>query len=327
MQAVSRFKYQPETAEQLALQLLAAGANLNARDRSGGTPLNKAADHVSAALAGALLEGGADPNPPAGRGKSPLETAAWSGNPEVIRLLTAAGAEVNRRNRDDGSTPLHTAVFSAYSASRVGALLEAGADPRLRNAAGDRPLHIAARRQDTVVASLLMNAGAELNARNGTGETPLEVARLHNAPVARKLVELGADPGSEEIAWIDKPPCGTIDWVVLGNSPPESVRDCLDAGAHVEEPIWFDRTPLLYLAETGLRRERATPEKIALLLAAGAGVNSRDRNANTPLHLVTRGGVRARDAAAVLLEGGADVNARNSDGRTLTSKLVSDGIT
>ena len=76
------------------------------------------------------------------------------------------------------------------------------------------------------------------------------------------------------------------------------------------------RLPLLYLAG-GTRRERAAPEKIALLLEAGADPNTRNDEADTPLHaVVARGGVRAAAAAAALLEACADVNARNSEGWT-----------
>ena len=75
-------------------------------------------------------------------------------------------------------------------------------------------------------------------------------------------------------------------------------------------------TPLLYLAG-GTRRERAAPEKIALLLEAGADPNPRNDEADTPLHaVVARGGARAEVAAAALIESGADVNARNSEGWT-----------
>ncbi len=299
----------PEEATELALQLLAAGADPNTRGQWGRTPLHLAVDHGSAALVGALLEAGADPG-----ARSLLDVAAWSAEPEVVRLLTAAGAEINNRS-PDGSFPLHKAVL-AKDAKRVTAFLEAGANPHVRNAEGDTPLHLAATRADTALVSLLVNAGADWEARNNEGATALEVARRHvNPPVGRKLLELGADPGFQGVGWIDDPPCD-ITTTLLREAPPESLQDCLETGVHLDRPIDFDRDPLLNLAETG-RRERAAPEKIALLLEAGADPNTRDRDANTPLHLVARGvAARAEIAATTLLAAGADVNAPNSEGRT-----------
>ncbi len=303
----------PEKATELAMQLLEAGADPNARGRWGDTPLYRAAEH-GAALVSALLEAGADPNMTTDRGGSPLDVAALLGEPEVIRLLTAAGAEVNNRS-SDGSFPLHKAVLLEDAKLRVTALLEAGANPHVRNAEGDTPLHLAATRADTALVSLLVNAGADWEARNNEGATALEVARRHvNPPVGRTLLELGADPGFQDVGWIDDPPCDIT--TVVEEAPPESLQDCLETGVHLDRPIYSDRDPLLYLAEMG-RRERAAPEKIALLLEAGADPNTRDRDANTPLHLVARGvAARAEIAATTLLAAGAYVNAPNSQGRT-----------
>ena len=279
-----------EDATELVLQLLAAGADPNTRGQSGRTPLYMAADFKNAALVGVLLEAGADPNLTTDRGESPLEAAALYGEPEVIRLLLAAGAAVDNRNSRDGSSPLHKAVLGEDAALRATPLLEAGANPRARNENGDTPLHVAAPASDTAVVSLLVGAGAELTTRNERGETPLEVARLHaNVPVALQLLELGADPGPVGIGWIDDPPCDFSRLGLLGRVPPETLRDCLQTGLQVDRPIWFDRAPLPYLAEMEMDRDRATPEKIALFLEAGADPNKRNRNGDAPLHMVARG--------------------------------------
>jgi len=54
--------------------------------------------------------------------------------------LVAAGADPNARD-EFGSTPLHGAVF-ADAADATAALLDAGADARLRNADGETPFDL-----------------------------------------------------------------------------------------------------------------------------------------------------------------------------------------
>ncbi|MDE2871254.1 MAG: ankyrin repeat domain-containing protein [Gemmatimonadota bacterium] len=329
--ALRRLRSAPATATELALQLLAAGANADQRGEYGITPLYRAAQYGGATLVGALLAAGADPNALTEYGESAIEAAAESAEPEVIRLLVAAGAEVNSRSPADGSLPLHKAVPGDGADVRVAALLEAGANPDVQDAKGDTPLHLAAAGGDTAVVSLLASAGAGVNTLNGNGETPLDVARKTGNPAgARRLLALGAGPGperaapgSEGVAPVsqnvdrrDAPMCDLDGWF-LGWAPLESVRDCLEAGARVDGPRWSGRFPLLVdLADGGFRRERGVPEKIALLVAAGADPNVTDDDAETPLHAVAWGGARAKVAAAALVGAGADVNARNSQGWT-----------
>jgi ankyrin repeat protein len=105
--------------------------------------------HSPLPLIRALLEAGADPNPPEGQhaGFPPLHAAlsklrrevpgsAPRGDvPELLRLLLAHSADPNQRGLNDW-TPLHVAAL-ADSDEAVGILLDAGADPRLRTRIDD----------------------------------------------------------------------------------------------------------------------------------------------------------------------------------------------
>ena len=88
--------------------LLDQGADVNARDPSGWTPLLETvfAGHMEAAQT--LLERGADVNAADEGGWTPLMEAAAKGNKELVSLLIRYGADVHARSRH-GWTPLKAA--------------------------------------------------------------------------------------------------------------------------------------------------------------------------------------------------------------------------
>mmetsp|Transcript_34814 Transcript_34814/g.96160 ORF Transcript_34814/g.96160 Transcript_34814/m.96160 type:complete len:160 (-) Transcript_34814:97-576(-) len=89
-----------------------------------------------------------------------------------------------------GWTALSAAAYNNHK-DVVSALLDAGADPNLSDDDGDHyPLHWAKR---TECAKLLIDAGANPSVRNRRGMTPLEVARQENNEAVAKVLKDGVD--------------------------------------------------------------------------------------------------------------------------------------
>jgi len=87
-------------------RLVAAGADLNEREPSGGSsPLMTATTFGQTEVARALIEAGADLDQQNNDGSTALITAAFFGRTEIVEVLLAAGADKSIRN-NSGSTAL-----------------------------------------------------------------------------------------------------------------------------------------------------------------------------------------------------------------------------
>jgi hypothetical protein len=90
----------------VARDLIEAGADVNAKDNNGSTPLFFCALKGHVEVARALIEAGADVNAKKDNGVTPLHMCAYTGHLEVSRALIEKGADVNAKE-DDGVTPLY----------------------------------------------------------------------------------------------------------------------------------------------------------------------------------------------------------------------------
>ncbi len=144
----------------VATLLLRAGADPNAENRRGATPLHYACDprprsdvrwsrEVQTTMIGLLVDHGADIDRADRGGATPLHRAVRARSPGAVRQLLARGAHPHCRLGKRGSSPLHLAVQSTGAGSTAGSLdqqleiirllLQSGADPTVRDAADRTP--------------------------------------------------------------------------------------------------------------------------------------------------------------------------------------------
>lgn len=114
-----------------SLLLATEKIDINSRNRSDETALMLASIKGQTALARLLIDKGADVNKP---GWAPLHYASTYGHLELMNLLLEHHAYIDAASPNE-STPLMMAAMYG-TASAVKLLLEAGADPMLRNTQG-----------------------------------------------------------------------------------------------------------------------------------------------------------------------------------------------
>ena len=189
--------------------LIELEVEIDQKDFQGFTPLHRAVDSdcediLKIEITKMLLKKGALINTRADTGCSPLHSAAYRGDAQVVKYLLEMGAEIEAKNDASypaascgpyhiaGCTPLHYAAHGGNAAA-VKYLLEMGAEINALNDAGCTPLHCAAEFGHLEALECLVNKGACLDKGDHDGTTPLHLAASYEfASLVDVLIQAGA---------------------------------------------------------------------------------------------------------------------------------------
>jgi ankyrin repeat protein len=324
--------------EDAAKLLIANGADIDAKDNYGYTPLHDAAGNSRWAnrVARLLISAGADIHARTIGGVSPLHRAAEGGDPNIVKLLIEKGADVNAVDQYD-NTPLHWAVRAGTYGQEdtVKLLLAAGAkakvlvrdksgfnpleealirenqtianllvesiDLKARADSNDTLLHHAIRRYDVKMVKILIEHGADIDAKDGQGNTPLDVAikYIHNKEIIDLLIAKGAHKteGQEP----KKIPTISQDEFL------QNLKKAVAEGQDINQGDAGGRTPLHEASILGYE------DSVKFLLVKGANPRVADKMGFTALHFAVMHS--HLEVAKVLIEHGADVNAKDNENK------------
>lgn len=227
----------------------------------------------------------------------PSETG-WDGNRSLeLDPIDTGGARAP-------SPPLVEAVFGGDLAA-VESLLASGEDPNLaEESQGWTPLLVASQEGATDIASALIEAGADVDRGSDDDWTPLMIAAQNgHDDVLVALIEAGANP---RVARADN-------WTPLHSAVTRenigATRILTDAGVPLEAAT-DGFTVLTYTAQDGL------DAFATLLIDAGASTQGAPTEGPTPLYIAAQNG--HGQMVMLLLEAGADPD----DGGTDSSPII-----
>jgi hypothetical protein len=169
---------------------------------------------------------------------------------------------------------------------------------------------------------LLLAAGASKNDHNDKDLALANASRSGKLDAVKALIAYGADPNADlskltvthnSGAFISgESGAGSILIYAAQSGNPDVVREILRYHPALEARDYRGRTALFAAGEyRNEDKDGAGVQCVRLLVEAGASVNARDKDGNTPLHETF-----LTDVEEELLKLGADVNARNNDGET-----------
>ena len=281
--------------------LVEHGADINAQDKAGVSPLHLAIEDV--ALARWLLLKGADYRAKTDEGSTPLDYARELKATQSSQLLQLWADVKEGRVKPNDELGKYL-LLPTHKASKILDAIAAGADDTtLCSKAGRTALHYAAEGNESDLVTLLLERDANPKAADKLGNTPLMLAHQKGSTEAEEILR----------AWLAKKPAKTPDSKGIAKVTPAIVEPELPA----VQPNELLQTALL-------GRGRFKADGIMRAIRSGAtNFELRDQVERTALHWCAM--KNDVEAAKIALAGGASIDAINVNGETPLDLAIENG--
>ena len=292
-------------------ELLKAGADTEARDKHGHTPLLCAAWKGHSQTVCALADAGAALDVCNKNGETAIHFAAKNGHTQTVCALADAGAALNVCNKN-GETAIHFAALNGHTKTVCALAASIGTTLNVCNKRGETAVHLAAKNGHTRALCALAHAGAAVDVCNRHGETAVHLAAKngHTRTVAL-LIAYGAPFDS-----FDQVGFTPLFHAIHGGFT-EIVRKLTKAGSSQKARDKDDNTSL-HLAAKANHHELVKP-----LVEAGASVQALNRKGESALLLSAK--LTSTLVASNLLKFGASIDEHDYDGNTPFSVALKRG--
>ncbi|XP_062612637.1 uncharacterized protein LOC134274369 isoform X2 [Saccostrea cucullata] len=296
-------------------EMLNRNFEANTKDASGVTCVMLAAEWGDKKTIKDLIKRGADIKLEDECGNTALHYLCSNGlRMELLAYFVNLGSDINAVNKD-GYSPLNTYVKEAERLEEkyVIDLISKGADPNCCPGGCESPLTNALKRKKYEIAKLLLKNGALVNHVSESGITALSVAvsqekaayKSEREEMVNCLLEAGADTNiltvktASPLCNLLSSPFSQDTMTILSNL----LKHNADPNIGIENPLCF--------------ASKVHPDAVELLLKAGANVNRKGSDGNTPLVecLYSKNGHNMVKSLIALIEAGADTNIASNSGK------------
>ncbi|QEN06050.1 hypothetical protein EW093_15585 [Thiospirochaeta perfilievii] len=320
------------------------GVNLELKDRPGNTALHGAVVNNNFKIIELLINSGADIDARDFNNNTPLHLSlAFSYSDQIPSYLIKKGADIDAKD-NFGNTPLHLTLSLKLDSSIAKLLINNGADVTVRNKAGNTPLTEAVNKNNKSIALLLLEKDAEIYAKNDKGESPLTLGIKKGEVVLEwlmnnnninfknndgdtpliiairekadsKIIEFLIKKGAKVDTRNKSGSTPLHEAIMVGNSDIINLLNVNKADFFAINNSGDNPFDLIFQKGVEFATEILTPELVSL----------RNNRQNTPLFYAIDWG--SKEIVQVILDKGADINAKNINGETpLHQAITTDNV-
>jgi len=282
------------------------GADVNARNKEGVTPLQIAVQNGDLQTVKLLTANGANIHTKDTYGNSPL-SMAFAGSTELFEAVVNS---TNATSQDsDGNTPLHIALLNFAPIAKTKYIISLTTDVNIRNMDGDSALYIAAKNDMREVGELLLAKNADIFATNKSNDSPLRIAlrtsSVQDWMITSNTIKATDGSGNTVLHY-------AAEWKYA-----KAINSLLVKGADINARNANGETPLFNAAKSN------SVNIIQTIVDGGGEIQARDNLGSTAIHAAVRwDAVKSIDKLVAL---GINVNAQNTSGKSPLAEAAAAG--